>query len=88
MSLFFGTIATLEAALSYSALKQKVIAQNIANADTPNYKAKDVRFQTAVSKFRKYDHRSETDGLPPFAFFKPAACSGNRDDQKTPFIPP
>ncbi len=47
MSLFSGTIATLEAALSYSALKQKVIAQNIANADTPNYKAKDVRFQTA-----------------------------------------
>lgn len=50
MSLFSGTIAALEGALSYSTTKQKVIAQNIANADTPNYKAKDVRFEAALQK--------------------------------------
>jgi flagellar basal-body rod protein FlgB len=44
MSLFSGTILRLEKALDYSSLKQKVISQNIANADTPNYKAKDVQF--------------------------------------------
>ena len=36
---------TLERLLDYSALKQKVIGQNIANADTKNYKRKDVEFK-------------------------------------------
>ncbi|WP_409305417.1 flagellar basal body rod protein FlgB [Peribacillus sp. SCS-155] len=42
MELFSNTFSNLENALNYSSLKQKVISQNIANADTPNYKAKDV----------------------------------------------
>ncbi|MFB6466633.1 flagellar basal body rod protein FlgB [Cytobacillus sp. Hz8] len=45
MKLFSNTFTTLENALNYSSLKQKVISQNIANVDTPNYKAKDVSFQ-------------------------------------------
>lgn len=49
MKLFSGTISTLENALNYSSLKQKVIAQNIANSDTPNYKAKDVNFKTYLN---------------------------------------
>lgn len=42
---FFSNIDVLNRALNYSAQKQKVISQNIANVDTPNYKAKDVSFQ-------------------------------------------
>lgn len=48
MKLFSNTISTLENALDYSSTKQKVIAQNISNADTPNYKAKEVSFKTAL----------------------------------------
>ncbi|RFU61522.1 flagellar basal body rod protein FlgB [Peribacillus glennii] len=52
MKLFSNTFQTLENALNYSSSKQKVISQNIANVDTPNYKAKDVRmdhsFQTML----------------------------------------
>ena len=44
MNLFGGTIGNLESGLKYSATKQKTIAQNIANVDTPKYKAKDVSF--------------------------------------------
>lgn len=44
MSLFSGTITSLEYALNYASQKQKVISNNIANADTPNYKAKSVSF--------------------------------------------
>ena len=47
LSLFSGTISTLEKALTYSSTKQKVISENIANVDTPNYKAKDVSFKAA-----------------------------------------
>ncbi|MBM7659369.1 flagellar basal-body rod protein FlgB [Bacillus mesophilus] len=42
MKLFGGTINTLESSLKYSTIKQNAIAQNIANVDTPNYKAKEV----------------------------------------------
>ncbi|MEY9866283.1 flagellar basal-body rod protein FlgB [Peribacillus sp. B2I2] len=42
MELFSNTFQSLENALNYSNTKQKVISQNIANSDTPNYKAKEV----------------------------------------------
>lgn len=44
MSIFGGAISSLEKGLDFSAVKQKTIAQNIANVDTPNYKAKSVSF--------------------------------------------
>jgi flagellar basal-body rod protein FlgB len=46
LKLFSNTFTSLSDALNYSSLKQKVISQNIANVDTPNYKAKDVTFKT------------------------------------------
>ena len=45
MNLFGGTIRNLERGLDFSATKGKVISQNIANIDTPNYKAKNVNFK-------------------------------------------
>ena len=50
MNLFSGTISRLENALNYSSTKQKVISQNIANVDTPNYKAKEVSFKAAFNE--------------------------------------
>ncbi len=50
MNLFSGTISTLENALNYSATKQKAISQNIANVDTPNYKAKEVSFKATFNE--------------------------------------
>lgn len=48
MNLFGGTINSLEKGLQYATLKNKTIAQNIANVDTPNYKAKDVSFKQVL----------------------------------------
>nr|WP_309144677.1 flagellar basal body rod protein FlgB [Bacillus sp. EB600] len=48
LKLFSNTFTSLEQALNYSSSKQKVISQNIANADTPNYKAKDVSFKAIL----------------------------------------
>ncbi|MEK5333933.1 flagellar basal body rod protein FlgB [Lysinibacillus sp. FSL W8-0992] len=45
MNLFGGTISSLENGLSYATLNHKTIANNIANVDTPNYKAKNVSFK-------------------------------------------
>ncbi|MRG85406.1 flagellar basal body rod protein FlgB [Salinibacillus xinjiangensis] len=49
MSIFSGTIHTLEQSLDYSSLKNKTISNNIANVDTANYKAKDVVFKDVLN---------------------------------------
>ncbi|UII57407.1 flagellar basal body rod protein FlgB [Cytobacillus spongiae] len=61
MKLFSNTITTLESALNYSATKQKVISQNIANVDTPNYKAKDVSFKAELQGAMDSFHANRTD---------------------------
>jgi flagellar basal-body rod protein FlgB len=38
-----------EAALSLRSQRQQIIASNIANADTPNYKARDIDFASALA---------------------------------------
>lgn len=48
MNLFGQTISALEQGLNYSATKGQVISQNIANVDTPNYKAKGVSFKEVL----------------------------------------
>jgi flagellar basal-body rod protein FlgB len=48
MNLFSGTINTLQQSLNYSSIKNQTIASNIANVDTPNYKAKDVVFKDVL----------------------------------------
>ena len=40
----------LESAISARAIKQDLIAGNIANADTPYYRPRDLDFETALSK--------------------------------------
>lgn len=37
-----------QTALSLRAMRQELLASNIANADTPNYKAKDIDFASAL----------------------------------------
>jgi len=41
------------AALDYRAARQDMIASNIANADTPNYKPRDIRFEDALRAKRE-----------------------------------
>lgn len=40
--------ATHEQALKFRALRNQVLSSNIANADTPNYKARDIDFGSAL----------------------------------------
>jgi len=54
---------TLERLLDYSALKQKVIGQNIANANTQNYKRKDVEFKELLQN--GINNLSETKSKKP-----------------------
>ncbi|ANC76855.1 flagellar basal body rod protein FlgB [Fictibacillus phosphorivorans] len=59
MSLFSGSVMkNLEMALDGSALKQKTISNNLANVDTPGYKAKETVFN---QEFKKSLHAYRTD---------------------------
>ncbi|WP_181348769.1 flagellar basal body rod protein FlgB [Thalassobacillus sp. CUG 92003] len=48
MNLFSDTFSTLENALNYTTEKNRVISNNIANVDTPGYKAKEVAFKDVL----------------------------------------
>lgn len=50
MKLIDQTMNTLENSLNYSTTKNKAISNNIANIDTPNYKAQDVSFQSLLQE--------------------------------------
>ena len=39
---------TLRSAANLRAYRQQLLASNIANADTPNYKARDIDFQATL----------------------------------------
>lgn len=49
VNLFDQTISTLERALDFSTAKNRTIGNNIANIDTPNYKAQDVIFKNVLN---------------------------------------
>ena len=50
---------TLEKLLDYSAIKHKVIAQNIANAETKDYKRREVEFKELLTNNIKNLEKSE-----------------------------
>lgn len=66
-----------QTALSLRAQRQQVLASNIANADTPNYKARDFDFTQAMSA--ALAGTQKTAALPPPAMLKTSAAhfSGN-----------
>ena len=61
MNLFDGTIKNLEHGLQYSSLKNDTIAQNLANVDTPNYKAQTVQFSDFLDDARSSFESTRTD---------------------------
>lgn len=52
-SLFDGTIAMLQKSLNVGSMRHKVLTSNIANIDTPNYKA----FEVVLEDARKHNSR-------------------------------
>jgi flagellar basal-body rod protein FlgB len=47
---FSGTDSYLQAAMSGLAARQRTIANNVANVDTPGFKASEVRFEDVLSQ--------------------------------------
>ncbi len=69
MDLFKG-IRKVEPRLDYTWKRHKVILSNIANADTPNYKAKDLLFKEEVRALRLKTTRKKHIQIPGETRFK------------------
>ncbi len=50
MKLLEGALGLHEQALQVRTRRMEVLAQNIANADTPNYKARDIDFRSVLAE--------------------------------------
>ncbi len=53
MTIFDRTIGLLERAMDLRGARQRVIASNVANEETPGYRAKDLRFKDALLQAAK-----------------------------------
>ncbi|GEN54151.1 flagellar basal body rod protein FlgB [Halobacillus faecis] len=60
MTLFSSTFTSLENALDYSSAKNRAISNNIANVDTPGYKAKGVAFKDVLSQEHSFLQAKKT----------------------------
>lgn len=69
-----------ETALSLRAKRQEVLASNIANADTPNYKARDIDFASAMQAALTRSQAPAT----PLAATNPAHLPGAADGSTLP----
>lgn len=67
-----------EQALKFRALRNQVLSSNIANADTPNYKARDLDFGTALKSARH-----ETISLTKTSELHKQAWATSRDGART-----
>jgi flagellar basal-body rod protein FlgB len=68
MGLFDITQIALERALSGSTLRQHVLANNIANANTVGFKRSDVDFQSALAQALDSPSRATPSGIADLGF--------------------
>jgi flagellar basal-body rod protein FlgB len=77
-----NTMKILEKMLDISAFRQKVLASNIANADTPGYKAKDISFQKELANLMDGPIEGSAAGQPQkksFEVLETVTTMSNRD---------
>lgn len=53
-----NSIKILQKIMDLCTYRQKILASNIANVDTPNYKAKDIDFQEELKKASEIENNS------------------------------
>lgn len=67
-SMFSGNMEILTTALDASYLRNEMIAHNIANVDTPNYKRKDVTFESYLQKELNFSNEVNLNNIQPTVY--------------------
>lgn len=63
-----NTVGLLESGIKAEELRQRTIASNIANIETPGYRRLDVRFEELLAKAMKSQRATALDELEPELF--------------------
>jgi flagellar basal-body rod protein FlgB len=80
------SVKYLESALSARAIRQDLISSNIANADTPYYRPKDIDFETALAQKAAQEFGDEKPQKLELAKTTPNMMDGVEDDPSKPTI--
>jgi flagellar basal-body rod protein FlgB len=67
-----NSVRILERMLDVASFRQKLLASNIANADTPGFKAKDISFQKELDKALQGKHSG-------YDVYEPVTTMPNKD---------
>ena len=76
-----------ETALGLRAQRQQVLASNIANADTPNYKARDIDFNKALTQAMSQTASQSAVGPVGLTKTSPAHLAGSAPNQTMNGVP-
>jgi flagellar basal-body rod protein FlgB len=68
-----------ETALNLRAQRQQVLASNIANADTPNYKARDIDFNSTLQAALDKKTSAQSSSQTPLTMTAPPHMPGSAD---------
>ncbi len=86
MNLLNQALGVHEQALQVKSRRLEVLAQNIANADTPNYKARDIDFKAVMKETQQQGSAMTTTSQGHFAVGQGIDADGMR--YRTPFNTP
>lgn len=78
MNLLNNMMGVQEQTLQLKARRLEVIAQNIANADTPNYKARDIDFKAVLGAAQKQDIAMQATRSGHYTMGQEASADGMR----------
>ena len=77
MSLLDSTQLALESAMSGSMLRQSLLANNLANVDTPGYQPQDVNFQGTLANALQSGQSPDEVAFQPFTENQQVSADGN-----------
>jgi flagellar basal-body rod protein FlgB len=77
MSLLDTTQLALESAMSGSMLRQSLLANNLANVDTPGYQPEDVNFQGTLANAMQSGQSPSSVSFQPFTDTQTVGADGN-----------
>ena len=82
MSLLDSTQLALESAMSGSMLRQSLLSNNLANANTPGYKPEDVNFQGTLQSAIQSGQPLDQVSFKPYTTAQTVSADGNGVSQE------
>jgi flagellar basal-body rod protein FlgB len=82
MSLLDTTQLALEAAMRGSELRQSLLTNNLANADTPGYQSEDVNFQSTLQSALQSGQSPASVNFTPYSEPGAVSADGNGVDEE------